>query len=80
MTKKGGKIMTAMKKQYGEEKGKEVFYASKNAGKISGVEGKPKDKHMMPGKHPNMNKKAHEEMSEMMDKRMKKEMGKKSES
>jgi hypothetical protein len=28
-----------MKKQYGEKKGEEVFYASKNAGTITGVDG-----------------------------------------
>jgi hypothetical protein len=38
LTEKGHEIMANMKKQYGEEKGKEVFYASKNAGKISGVD------------------------------------------
>lgn len=41
LTSKGKKIMRAMRKQYGSEKGKEVFYASKNKGKISGV-----DEHM----------------------------------
>jgi hypothetical protein len=39
LTKKGKKIMGAMKKQYGSQKGEQVFYASKNKGKISGVEG-----------------------------------------
>jgi hypothetical protein len=38
LSEKGHEIMANMKKQYGEEKGKEVFYASKNAGKISGVD------------------------------------------
>jgi hypothetical protein len=38
LTEKGGEIMGAMKKQYGEEKGKSVFYASKNKGTISGVD------------------------------------------
>lgn len=38
MTKKGAKIMTAMKHQYGEEKGEEVFYASRNKGTISNVD------------------------------------------
>lgn len=39
LTSKGEKILGAMRKQYGsEEKAKEVFYASKNAGKISGVD------------------------------------------
>jgi hypothetical protein len=37
LTKKGSKIMGAMKKEYGPKKGKEVFYASENAGKIKGV-------------------------------------------
>lgn len=32
--------MAAMKKEYGDKKGESVFYASKNAGKIKGVEGK----------------------------------------
>lgn len=40
VTKKGKKIMSAMKKQYGAKKGKQVFYASKNKGIIKGVEGK----------------------------------------
>jgi len=38
LTSKGKKIMTAMTEEYGEKKGKEVFYASKNKGKITGVE------------------------------------------
>jgi hypothetical protein len=38
LTEKGQEIMANMKKQYGEEKGKSVFYASKNAGKIKGVD------------------------------------------
>jgi hypothetical protein len=38
LTKKGSEIMAAMKKQYGEKKGESVFYASKNAGKITGVD------------------------------------------
>jgi hypothetical protein len=38
LTEKGREIMAAMKRQYGEEKGEEVFYASKNAGKITGVD------------------------------------------
>jgi hypothetical protein len=36
MTKKGKKVMRAMKKQYGK-KAKQVFYASENKGTISGV-------------------------------------------
>jgi len=42
LTDKGRKIMASMKKEYGD-KGKEVFYASKNKGSISGVD---KKKHM----------------------------------
>jgi len=38
LTSKGKKIMAAMVKQYGKQKGKEVFYASKNKGTIEGVE------------------------------------------
>jgi hypothetical protein len=37
LTAKGSKILEAMKKQYGEKRGEEVFYASANAGKITGV-------------------------------------------
>jgi hypothetical protein len=38
LTEKGQKILTSMKKQYGPEKGEQVFYASKNAGKLTGVD------------------------------------------
>lgn len=38
LTKKGTKIMDNMKSQYGAKKAKQVFYASRNAGKISGVD------------------------------------------
>lgn len=37
LTKKGQKVMRAMKKSYGAAKGKQVFYASENAGKLAGV-------------------------------------------
>lgn len=40
LTKKGKKIMAAMKSEYGPKKGEKVFYASKNKGTITGVEGK----------------------------------------
>jgi len=40
LTKKGNKIMSAMKKEYGKKRGEQVFYASKNKGKIKGVEKK----------------------------------------
>lgn len=38
LTEKGQHILAAMKEHYGEEKGTEVFYRSKNAGTISGVD------------------------------------------
>lgn len=38
LTKKGQKIQTAMAKEYGAKKGKEVFYASRNKGTITGVD------------------------------------------
>jgi hypothetical protein len=44
LTKKGRKVLAAMKKSYGAKKGKAVFYASANAGTISGVH-KRKRKH-----------------------------------
>ena len=37
LTKKGKKIMRSMKKQYGKTRGEQVFYATKNKGKIKGV-------------------------------------------
>jgi hypothetical protein len=39
-TAKGRKILRAMQKQYGEEKGEQVFFASANKGTIKGVEKK----------------------------------------
>ena len=41
LTKKGKKVMEAMKKQYGD-RAEQVFYASVNAGKLKGVEAKDK--------------------------------------
>lgn len=38
LTKKGRKIQRAMAREYGKKQGLRVFYASKNAGKIKGVE------------------------------------------
>lgn len=38
LTEKGQKIKENMKEEYGSEKGEKVFYASKNAGKITGVD------------------------------------------
>ena len=41
LTKKGKKILSSMKKTYGStKKAKSVLYASKNAGKIKGIEKK----------------------------------------
>ena len=40
LTKKGTKIMSAMKKEYGKDKAQKVFYASANKGTIKGVEKK----------------------------------------
>ena len=37
LTKKGTKVLAAMKKQYGAKKGKEVFYASIKKGKLKGA-------------------------------------------
>jgi hypothetical protein len=42
LTKKGKKIMTNMKQEYGSKKGESVFYASANKGTIKGVHGKKK--------------------------------------
>ncbi len=38
LTPKGEKIMGNMQSEYGDKKGEQVFYASRNAGKISGVD------------------------------------------
>lgn len=38
LTEKGQKIMSSMKRQYGDKKGEQVFYASRNKGRIEGVE------------------------------------------
>jgi len=38
LTKKGKKIKANMKKTYGAKKGEKVFYASRNKGKITGVD------------------------------------------
>ena len=37
LTEKGSKIKKAMVKQYGKEKGEQVFYASAQKGTIKGV-------------------------------------------
>jgi hypothetical protein len=43
LTKKGEKIMSHMKQEYGPKKGEGVFYASANNGTISGVHPKDSD-------------------------------------
>lgn len=49
LNKKGKEIMTTMKKTYGsKKKAEKVFYASRNAGKIKGVEGLQKKKQKYP--------------------------------
>lgn len=40
LTEKGKKIKRNMRKQYGEKKGDNVFYASQNAGTITGTHDK----------------------------------------
>jgi len=47
LTSKGKKIMSAMKSEYGSEKGEGVFYASRNKGTIKGVEKTPKKHEQM---------------------------------
>ena len=42
LTKKGAKILKNMKKEYGPDKGKRVFYASQNKGTIKGTHKKGK--------------------------------------
>jgi hypothetical protein len=38
LTQKGRKILRSMRKTYGQKKGEAVFYASRNKGRIKGVE------------------------------------------
>ena len=40
LTKKGKKIKSAMVKEYGKEKGEDVFYATEKKWKIKGVKNK----------------------------------------
>lgn len=44
LTPKGEKIMAAMTQTYGTDRAKKVFYASRNAGKITGVDPESKDR------------------------------------
>lgn len=57
LTSKGEKIMNALKHEYGAEKGKHVFYAMRNEGKIRGVD---KRKHHAPKhRHKTHRRKSH---------------------
>lgn len=49
LTAKGKEIMAAMVKEYGAKRGKSVFYASANAGKITGVHAGAKKKRKRKG-------------------------------
>lgn len=40
LTKKGKKILSSMRNEYGGKKGEQIFYASKNKGTINGVKKK----------------------------------------
>jgi hypothetical protein len=40
LTKTGKKVLRSMRKEYGTKKGKSVFYASINKGKLKGMEKK----------------------------------------
>ncbi len=42
LTKKGTKILAAMKKEYGIKKGTEIYYKSQNKGTIKGTHKKKK--------------------------------------
>ena len=42
LNKKGKKILAAVEKEYGKEKGKAIFYASENKGTIKGIKKKGK--------------------------------------
>ena len=44
LTKKGKKIMAAMKEEYGKERGQRVFYAAANKGTIKGIDYRRKKK------------------------------------
>lgn len=43
LTSKGQEIKRAMTREYGTKKGEQVFYASRNAGRITGVDRRGKD-------------------------------------
>lgn len=47
---KGQKILANMTQEYGAKRGKSVFYASINSGRISGVEGRRLNRRSAPPK------------------------------
>ncbi len=49
LTDKGRRILRKMVSEYGARRGKSVFYASQNAGTISGVEGASPSPEAIPG-------------------------------
>ncbi len=51
LTKKGKKIIKAMKEEYGSKKGEDVFYASRNKGIITGVDPESSKKKKSPQQH-----------------------------
>ena len=51
LTAKGQKILGSMRKTYGSKKGEQVFYASKNKGRISNVDKKRKRMNKIVEKH-----------------------------
>lgn len=44
LNKKGNKILSKMTQHYGAKKGKSVFYAMENEGKLKGITGKDRKK------------------------------------
>lgn len=51
LTGKGKKIMSSMQSQYGDKKGEQVFYASRNKGRIEGVDKARGKSHRVDGSH-----------------------------
>ena len=52
LTDKGQKIISAMKSEYGDKKGEEVFYASRNKGTITGVDPESRPRRRLKVKYP----------------------------
>lgn len=50
LSNKGRKIMRSMKGEYGSKEGERVFYASRNKGRISGVEKSRRGRRMRRGR------------------------------